>query len=467
MPTAASADPKTANVLPDRPVKLTATAKPGYIFSHWQGGPANAVELGNVITFLMSAQPVGPVTAVFVENPFAGSASASHSFYGLIHPIDETPSSNVTQGFVTGTLVPASGAFTGKVSIDGLTQSFVATFFGDGSGLFTVGKQKLPELNFANRALTLSFEAGKVIATVEHQTAGSSQGEAHRGSYGPTHKIPATGDPLKVGFYTVVFPSKIQSPGSDQSLYPQGTGYGTVTLTSAGIVTLAGTLADGSVHTASSAVVRERESPLFAQLVTPGAAASNKGGSFGGVITFDATRENTDLSGTDLRWIRPAVDELIGTSAAAKARQLYTSGWAGPGIQVDALGALYDKSVKIQAALELDAPTGAPALTGNSSLLFSGGRLTGDITVAAFNINGSVATKIPKNNSAFTLSLTQSSGLFTGTFTPNWANPAAAKPTFKGILLQKGTSKGGYGFSISNALNDLDPESSNVSLGPP
>jgi hypothetical protein len=41
----------------------------------------------------------------------------------------------------------------------------------------------------------------------------------------------------------------------------------------------------------------------------------------------------------------------------------------------------------------------------------------------------------------------------------------AVKPAFKGILLQKGDGRGGYGWFISNRSADLDPESGEATLG--
>jgi hypothetical protein len=460
IPTAANTNPKTSAILPGTSVKLTATPKTGYVFSHWSGTPGGAVDQGNVITFNMPAADL-PITATFMLTPFSGPAGSSNGFYGLIHPTGGAFSSNVTEGFLSGTLTPATGAFTGKVFIDGLAQSFNATFFGNGSGFFTVGTTKQSTLSFGGKTLTLSYNAGNVIANVVNG-AYTSTGTASRGIYSSTGKVPLIGT-VKKGTYTVVFPSKTQTPPLLRSTYPQGDGYGTLTLTDVGVVTLAGTLSDGSALTASSVIVAGGQSPLFAQLITPGAAATVKGGSFGGVLTFDSSQPNTDASGADLLWIRPAVTQVTGTTAAALAKQLYTDGWPG-GIRVDAVGALYNSTVKVQAALGLGA---VDTINGNGKLVLSGGRLTGDVSVTVFNINGSTVTKIPTTNATFTLTVTQSSGAFSGTFTPNWANPATTKPAFKGILLQKGANIGGYGFFISNALNDLDPESGGVTLGAP
>ncbi|HYF36813.1 MAG TPA: sialidase family protein, partial [Prosthecobacter sp.] len=149
------------------------------------------------------------------------------------------------------------------------------------------------------------------------------------------------------------------------------------------------------------------------------------------------------------------------TTVAALATQLYTAGWP-EGIRVDALGALYDKSQSVQSTLGLEA---ANATDGNAQLHFSDGQLTKDIVKTNFNITGSTVATL--KDSSYTLAPVAASGTFSGTFTPNWTNPDKVKPAFKGILIQKGASKGGYGFFISNAKSDLDPQSGGVTLGGP
>jgi hypothetical protein len=175
------------------------------------------------------------------------------------------------------------------------------------------------------------------------------------------------------------------------------------------------------------------------------------------------------VSGADLLWIRPEVTQLTGTSAAAKATQLYTEGWP-TGIRVDAVGAFYDRTKDVRTGLDLGPVN---LTTGNGELVFTGGRLTGDMTVSAFNIEAGAAagtskvTKIPVANKTFTLTVAQGVGQFNGVFTPNWTNAVAAKPTFRGVLLQKGGSQGGYGYFISNRSGDADPQAGRVTLGKP
>jgi hypothetical protein len=156
------------------------------------------------------------------------------------------------------------------------------------------------------------------------------------------------------------------------------------------------------------------------------------------------------------------VAQRSGTTATAKATQLYTAGWPA-GIQVGFSGALFDDSLDAATLLGLPA---ANATTGNAELLFHDGKLTSDIRVSSFNIIGSAVTKIPATDSSYTLSLTPARGSFSGSFTPNWDQKSTKKPVFKGILVQKGFSgPAGYGFFHSNRTSDLDPESGEVTLG--
>jgi len=152
---------------------------------------------------------------------------------------------------------------------------------------------------------------------------------------------------------------------------------------------------------------------------------------------------------------------VAGTTVAAKATQLYTAGWPS-GIRVDAVGALYNKTTSVQNTLGVAT---VAAGVKNTNLEFTGNEISGgNIVVDAINILGNVVSKVPKTNATFTLSATASTGSFTGTFSPGWTG---AKPAFKGLMLQKGGNKGGFGFFIGNQSGDLDPESGRVVLTAP
>jgi DNA-directed RNA polymerase specialized sigma24 family protein len=225
-------------------------------------------------------------------------------------------------------------------------------------------------------------------------------------------------------------------------------------------------LADGSGITLSSPIVGGNEVPVFVQLVTPGAASSMKGGCLGGMVQMNASQPDSDMTAAGLRWIRPSVFQLSGTTAAARATQMYTDGWPS-GITVDMIGALYDRGMDAGSALSLGP---VDPVNGNGRLLFSGAGLQPDVSVTRFNIQpattagATIVTKIPATNNTFSLMITQSSGFFNGTFTPNWTKAVSTKPSFKGVLLQKGAAAGGYGYFHSNRSNDADPESGRVVL---
>ena len=169
-----------------------------------------------------------------------------------------------------------------------------------------------------------------------------------------------------------------------------------------------------------------------------------------------------DVTSTDLRWIRPAVTRQNGNSAAAKATQLYTDGWPS-GIALGFAGGHFDTTDTVDDVLELPP---SPAGEGNSELHFHGGKLTADIWIRNFQIIGNTVVKTPATDRSYSLTLNTRTGVFSGTFTPNWTSPVSAKPTYKGVLVSKGFGgPAGYGYFHSNRAGDPNPECGGVSLG--
>lgn len=473
-PLVANGSPRNYAVVPGTPMKLTATPRAGHLFSHWASVPAGAVSVGNVLSFAMPAADA-EAEAVFVVNALLPVAGAGNAFFGLVHPDEGTTAGSSTVGFINGTLVPVSGSFSGRILMNGVAQSFVATFYGDGTVLFNVTGGRAASLGFDGgaRQLSLGSVAGQIQAVVTAAGGGqSSSGALKRAAHGAASPVSATLLNEKTfaasagnnrGYLTVALPAKAQTPPMPPGAYPQGDGVGTLTISSVGAASFVGTLADGSAFTAGSGMVSGSEIPFLAQLLTPG--ASTRGGSFSGTLLADAAQADSDVTGAGLLWFRPAVTQSPG--AAGAATQRYTAGWP-QGITVDAVGALYARTRSVQESLGLPEPSLA---AGNGLLEFTLGKLTGapvgHVAVTRFNINVSVVTKIPVNNPAFTLVPVPGTGAFSGTFTPNWTSRSSVLPSYRGILLQKGASRGGYGWFISNRLNDLDPESGRVTLGAP
>jgi uncharacterized repeat protein (TIGR03803 family) len=476
-PAAVNASPKSSAILPGTPVKLTATPRPGYVFSHWNSLPPGAVALGHVAAFVMPAGDAD-AEAVFVRNGFLATLGEGNGFYGLLQREPDLASI----GFIMGTLVPSTGGFSGKILLDGSSHAITGRFYGDGRILYNMAGVASYEHWIGARRLEMFFGMHGIVAMLsEDMGMNMVWGHAGRAVHSITNKVPSmllnqkvpvTASVNNRGFFTLAMPAKVQTPERDIHSYPQGEGFGSVTLTDVGGVTWAGTLADGSTFTSASGLVMLDECPVFAPLVTPGQPVTVKGGRLGGVLHFAAGPES-DVTAADLQWMRPSVVQLPGTTAVAKATQLYTAGWPD-GITLDAFGGLYDKTVDVKTTLGLDPVNLAD---GNGRLEFTGGRLVGEpvgaVSVTAFNISPgatagtSVVTKIPAANSSFSLTLNQGLGTFGGTFTPNWTPASASKPSFKGILIQKGAGKGGHGYFISNRPGELDPESGRAALGRP
>jgi hypothetical protein len=137
---------------------------------------------------------------------------------------------------------------------------------------------------------------------------------------------------------------------------------------------------------------------------------------------------------------------------------------------VDAIGAQYDNEVDVQAALGLAA---FDPVLGNAELLISQGKLSAELQVGGFNITPgsssdvSRVTRVLPSDRSFGLVTAQPRGSFNGYFSPDWTPLSRVKPRFRGVLLQKGASKGGYGYFISNSPSDRNPESGRVTLGAP
>ncbi|MDZ4288435.1 MAG: hypothetical protein U0984_10785, partial [Prosthecobacter sp.] len=223
----ASGNPRRSAILPGTTVKITATPAAKMVFNGWLDAPAGAVVTGDVMTFTMPDEDV-EVTARFTGAPFAAIIGATNSFQGLLQPDFSTADSNSTVGLLTGALT-ASGGFTGKVSIDGVTQPFRAIFYGDTSCVFLVAGKKQNALTFGGRTLTLEYWQDTITAKVT-KNGDVSEGQIRRASYSPSFKVPSNlllpGSTK--GYYTMRLPWSPQIPPVNP--YPRGDGFMTITL---------------------------------------------------------------------------------------------------------------------------------------------------------------------------------------------------------------------------------------------
>jgi hypothetical protein len=213
---------------------------------------------------------------------------------------------------------------------------------------------------------------------------------------------PKTGK-SRTAHYTLALQRDALKP-ADQ--FPQGHGFGVVTVKPDGTVRFTGSLGDGTALTQSAVISRTGTWPFHALLY-------GKRGVITGDLTFRDIAQVSDLDGT-LDWIKPA---LTGATIT------YPAGFA---TQTSVIGSRYDKSVPV--------PDGTLSFgEGNLGLVPAQVPVTN--TLGSWTASPSVT--------GFRGQFAQSTGLFTGNL-PTAASAKAHK--FQGALFQK--TQRGYGWFI-------------------
>jgi hypothetical protein len=414
-------------------VNLTLKAYPatGFFWDRWSApGVSSPADEAISLTIPMSEGLV--ITANFLNSPFTAG-----NFTGLAAAATGTTPSLSNFGLLTGSL-STGGVLTGKVNLGGTPTSFTAKFnhlTGDATGN---NGGASPTLAY-NLHLDLESTSNKITGTITKLAGGSPTDvcdvEADRAIFSASNPVPAdllkAGDSSKNGVYTLVFPARLSQDGLDSADYPQGDGFGTVSLSPSGAVVLGGVLADGTPITASVPLAPDFTFPLA---VVAKASATTPAIAFGGTIAFDTSNPDSDLTGDDLVWFR-------GPRAAAP---YYPDGWPA-GIVIDLIGAKYAFPIGSAILPGLVAPSSG----GNAQVQLSAGLLPAPIVKDLNIFSSNAIVKIPASDSSYTLALSNTTG--TGTVSGNFAHPnsASVKPSIRATVLQKGASAGGYGFFLS------------------
>ncbi|MEQ1862598.1 MAG: REJ domain-containing protein [Chthoniobacteraceae bacterium] len=377
------------------------------------------------------------------------------SFSALLQPTG-TPTHD-TVGLVAAT-VTATGTFTGKVTIGGVAIPFSGVLSNAGEARFkpALGTSfdliDKTEFDSYLGALTLTVSNPEGMGVGLFTAAGGSllaEGLAETPAYSAANPVPqgllnlpATGTRTK-GVYTLAFPSKAQSPAMAHALYPQGDGFATLTLSNTGNVSLSGYLPDGARYTAAGKLDGGHFVQLYTQLY-------RKEGSMSGVLRFSALT-NADVDGTGWIWLRPVRNRA----------RYYPAGWPNS-VRIDPVGAKYSNPAS------LDFGQGAADIVnGNASLVFSDGLLSLPVTKAVSVNPGPVSAGqvklIPATGALYKLSLAAGTGAFSGTFTHD-----GVTESYRGILLNKGANKGGFGYFLSTPplIYGTGGQSGGVSIEP-
>ena len=380
---------------------------------------------------------------------FAGVSAAPlpGTFVGLVQTTTSNLPAVSTSGYITLTIL-ANETFTGKLMVDGQTQSLAGSFDGGGFAVFgpthlstlTITRLNQPSLYVVLSTL-VSAGGSRITGTLTQKyrsaTVASSTITLDRAPYdGKTSLVPAPylNAANADGVFTVkmpALPATSQPGGFTTADYPQGTGFGTLKITKAGVVSLIGFLADGTALSASGNVVvlpdhSTKSVPLFAQLY-------NKGGFVSASVTLESTNATSDLSAgtTGMKWYRPF-----------SLTEYYPYGWP----EVITTGLLGAKYLAVKGSSVIPGIT-PPAIgnPGNAYLKIRDGRLTANFDRGVLISNADGVTKFPTTDTSFTLVIPRSTGLFTGTF----LHTDGTNPAFKGVIYQKGTESGGFGYFLS------------------
>jgi hypothetical protein len=227
------------------------------------------------------------------------------------------------------------------------------------------------------------------------------------------------------GYYTMVLTTGLQRSiprlSPPLSLFPNGDGYGELTLASAGTVTLAGYLADGTKYSTSGLLRADGTVALFVSLF-------QGKGCLGGDLEF-SDESASDVAANSLLWIRPPGSASSG----------YPEGWP-KGISVAAAGAKYAAPLSFNFGQGPVDPN-----QGNAKLTFDAVGISSEFELGV-NIDPAtgVAGLVPAGRPGYTFSLRPATGLFAGQF----LQPNGAISRYRGILVNKGENRGGFGYFL-------------------
>jgi len=378
----------TAMLEVGRGYQLTAKPAKGYLFGGWSGSDESRAA---TLKFLMQSNY--SVTATFTTNLFPYLKGV---YNGLFH--DTNMVEQASSGFFTMS-VGSVGGYSGKLLLNGKSHSFKGTLWVDGTGSNLITRKGTNALRVL-MALDLTNGTERITGEVSEVTSSNSvwtaELAADRAVFGGTNLTPLAGK------YTMVVPADTNPPAG-----PFGDGYGTVSVSAKGGVSFAGVLADGTKVSQKTGLSKLGQWPLYVPLY--------KGkGSLLNWVTFDTNQPGTDFSGL-LNWFKQA-----------QPAKYFPAGFTN---EANIAGSRFIKPATTNWAINLT----------NAVVAFTNGNLLANFTnLVAIDAKGKV-TNLGSNK--LSLSVSKSSGLFSGSVTPPGTNKAVA---YKGVVLQKTTNGAGF-----------------------
>ena len=350
----------------------------------------NAGSYAVTVTNNLGTQPSTSAT-LGIGLPFSALGG---SYNGIITPIADPSLS----GYIS-VIETLTGSFSAKIYFAGKNFSVKSHF--DNTGMWSGFLGFDPTGRPVNITLQLGLLAGvdKVTGTISAGVIASAI-NADRALFGTTNPS------LQAGTYTMLLPA---DPAHPEATYPQGTGWGTVTVDVAGNLRLSGKLGNGTAISQGTTLSKTGAWPVFLiPFKVPGEVFGN--------ITFANVANVSDFAGT-----------LTMVKTASPFESFYPAGFNG---QIAAQGSRYVPPAPGQRVLNFGTQNQAKILLTNGGLV---SQLTELVSVDATNR----VTTITSSNQ-FRMTIQVSNGTYTASFLQGTATRQVT-----GVVFQKANTGGG------------------------
>ena len=395
----------------------TVTAKPvaGFFFSSWSGTGGTTFASASSITTTFTFAAGNTVTANFSASPFtdgtSGTPVVAGTYNGVVQGSTSTTDTQANAGIFTAAVVKNTGAFSGKLILDGVTAP-IAGVFNNVSLAFNS-----PALaNGFNYSLLLDTTHSKITGTITEKRAGTTVAVINVSSKQAYSKTNIGTAGAQATTYNVAFTAPATPASLALGEYPEGNGYGILTVSTVdGTSKLVGVLADGTAYTSAAILCIDGTVPVYASFAV-------RSGSIVGTATIDQTQPTTDVTATGIRWFRSATSS-----------QYYPFGYAfgsDTGLTVNAVGAKQSTST-------------APTLSSTASVT-----LSGDAISLSGKVIGSAGASTDKTTK---LAFKATTNVIAGTYTP----VGGAAYILGGIVVGKASSTC-YGYVLTPAVKNTD-----------
>ena len=253
----------TAFTVAGLPAGVTFNAKTGQL----GGKPAVAITMDATYHLTITASNAAgtsvPLKADVIVHPL--QTSAMGTFNGLM---DRDTALSSGHGGTLNIVSLNTGLFSGKLTLGALGYGFVtqhldAMVGGNPSGTVIISRK--PPLHNLTLAFSINKDSGELLGTVGDGFAAPVSVHAWRNPWNAT-----TNKASLAAVYNneLVLDPSLTGTGTTAGniVYPQGTGFGSLTVTTAGVATWSGKMADGVVSTCSATMGPNGEVPLHFML---------------------------------------------------------------------------------------------------------------------------------------------------------------------------------------------------------